>query len=109
MSLPRRVRWALIVGAFALSALAVPRASSIVADPPWGWHVANEVEALIGMFVVPIGAVVLSGIFAILPALPPDGPVKTDDAYEWRVTVIVAALLLVHVWAMLPVFGIYLL
>lgn len=109
MSLPRRVRRTLILGAFALSALAVPRADSIVADPPWGWHVTNEAEALIGMFIVPLGAVVLSGMFAILPSLPEDGPVQTGPAYEWRVTLIVAALLLVHLWALLPVFGIYLL
>lgn len=109
MSLARRVRHALIAGAFGLSVIATPRASSIVANPPWGWHVTNEVEALIGMFVVPFGAVLLSGMFAILPALPPDGPVQTDEAYEWRVTAIVTALLLVHIWALLPVFGIYLL
>lgn len=109
MSRPRRVRRTLIIGAFVLSTLAVPRADAIVADPPWGWHVTNEVEAFIGMFIIPIGAVLLAGIFEILPSLPEDGPLETGPAYEWRVTVIVAALLLVHVWALLPVFGIYLL
>lgn len=109
MSPARWTRRALIAVAFALSVLAVPRTESILADPPWGWHVTNEMEALIGMFVVPFGAVLLSGMFAILPVLPPDGPVQTDEAYEWRVTLIVTALLLVHVWALLPVFGIYLL
>lgn len=109
MSLARRVRRTLILGAFTLSVLAVPRADAIVTNPPWGWHVSNEVEAIIGMFIVPLGAVLLSGMFAILPSLPPGDPVQTDDWYEWRVTVIVTALLLVHVWAIMPVFGIYLL
>lgn len=109
MSVAQRTRQILIAGAFALSFAATPRADAIVADPPWGWHVTNEAEAIIGMFIVPFGAAVLVGMFNLLPLLPPEGPVQTDEAYEWRVTVIVTLLLLVHVWALLPVFGVYLL
>lgn len=109
MSLPRRVRYVLLACAFGVSALAVPRAEGIVADPPWGWHVSTPSEAVVGMFVIPIGAAMVAGFLLVLPVLPPGGPVRTDDYYEWRVTALVAVMVLVHLWAMLPVFGVYLL
>jgi hypothetical protein len=109
MSFARLVRHALVVAAFGLSGVAGVRADEVVADPPWGWHAPTEELVVLGMFAIPIGALALCGLFAVLPALPPDGPVETDEAYEWGVTVIVSALLLVHVWALMPVFGVYLL
>lgn len=109
MSTARRARHVLIAVAFGLAVLAVPRAEDIVANPPWGWHVPTESMAYVGMFVTPFGMVLLAMVFSYLPFLPPDGPMEVDEAYEWRVTAIIAAAFLLHVWALMPVFGIYLL
>jgi|GEM_PF-5079793 len=106
MSFPRHVRHALLACAFGLSALAVPRAEGIVADPPWGWHVSTPSEAIVGMFVIPIGATMMAAFLSFLPVLPPNGPVRTDDYYEWRVTGLIAVMVFVHGWAMLPVYGV---